>query len=198
MDDNFKKAAKKAIFSSKIICFPTETVFGLGVKYDDEKVYQLLNQIKRREEDKPYTLMLGNIDEIKDYAFIDEKVEQVIKTFLPGSLTILLKAKDNVPSYVTHNTGIVGVRVPSNQEALELLQFIGVPLLVPSANRSGDKPAYSKEEAINIFHDKVSVYIDGECTSHKPSTIIDFTKEKPVLVREGELSFMEVMKIYER
>ena len=198
MDKNILKVCKKALFSHKIICFPTETVMGLGVLYNDEDAYNLLNKVKQRREDKPYTLMLGNKDDIDKYAYVDNRIKNVIDSFLPGSLTLLLKAKENVPSYVTHNTGIIGVRVPSNTEALELLKYIEVPLLVPSANKSGEKPALNDKEAYEIFKDEVEVIVPGCSTSGTPSTIIDFTKEKPVLIREGNLSFEEVMKIYER
>ena len=198
MDKNVLKACKKALFSHKIICFPTETVMGLGVLYDDFEAYNLLNEVKQRREDKPYTLMLGNKEDISKYAIVDNRVKSVIDIFLPGSLTLLLKAKENVPPYVTHNTGVIGVRVPSNKEALELLKEVEVPPLVPSANKSGEVPALNDKEAYKIFKDEVEVIVPGECLSGTPSTIIDFTKEKPVLIREGKLSFLEVMKIYER
>lgn len=198
MDKNLLKACKSALFSHKIICFPTETVMGLGVLFNDEEAYNLLNKVKQRREDKPYTLMLGDKDEIDKYAYVDKRIKSVIDKFLPGSLTLLLKAKENVPGYVTHNTGIIGVRVPSNKETLELLQYVEIPLLVPSANKSGEKPALNDKEAYEIFKDEVEVIVPGSSFSGTPSTIIDFTKDKPLLIREGNLSFEEVMKIYER
>lgn len=198
MDKNLLKACKSALFSHKIICFPTETVMGLGVLFNDEEAYNLLNKVKQRREDKPYTLMLGDKDEIDKYAYVDKRIKSVIDKFLPGSLTLLLKAKENVPGYVTHNTGIIGVRVPSNKEALELLQYVEIPLLVPSANKSGEKPALNDKEAYEIFKDEVEVIVPGSSFSGTPSTIIDFTKDKPLLIREGNLSFEEVVKIYER
>ena len=198
MDRNLLKACKSALFSHKIICFPTETVMGLGVLFNDEEAYNLLNKVKQRREDKPYTLMLGDKDEIDKYAYFDKRIKSVIDKFLPGSLTLLLKAKENVPGYVTHNTSIIGVRVPSNKEALELLQYVEIPLLVPSANKSGEKPALNDKEAYEIFKDEVEVIVPGSSFSGTSSTIIDFTKDKPLLIREGNLSFEEVMKIYER
>ena len=73
---NLYKLAKEALNNHQVIAFPTETVFGLGVYYDDEEAYQLLNKVKRRREDKPYTLMLNDVDQIEKYAFIDEKVKK--------------------------------------------------------------------------------------------------------------------------
>ena len=123
--------ALDALNNHQVIAFPTETVFGLGVFYDDQKAYELLNAVKRRREDKPYTMMLSKVEDIFKYADVDNKYLNVIKKYMPGSLTILVKSKDNVPGYVTHNTGIIGIRIPSNKEALELLAFVKKPLLVP-------------------------------------------------------------------
>ena len=102
--------AKLALDDSQVISFPTETVMGLGVYFDDYKAYELLNQIKERPEDKPYTLMLGDLNDIEDYAYVSNRDKKIINAFMPGPVTLLLKSKDTVPSYVTHNTGIIGVR----------------------------------------------------------------------------------------
>lgn len=188
--------AKKSLLNSEVVCFPTETVMGLGVIYNDFSAYNKLNAVKERPEDKPYTMMLGDIQEIEKYAFVDERIKRVIETFMPGSLTVLLKANDNVPDYVTHKTGIIGIRVPTNKEAVELLKEINLPLLVPSANKSGQKPALDSEEAKDIFKNEVSAYIDGKCIGGQPSTIVDFTKGEPILIRKGPISFDAIKAIY--
>ena len=184
--------ALQALNNHQVIAFPTETVYGLGVFYDDEEAYHLLNKIKRRREDKPYTMMVQSVDDIFKYATIDEKYLPIINKFMPGSLTILVNAKSNVPNYVTHNTGIIGIRIPSNKEALELLKYVEKPLLVPSANRADEKPALSEEEVKKIFGDEVAVIIPGLVSSGEPSTIIDLTKDEIKLIRKGPLSFNEI------
>ena len=186
--------ALNALNNHQVIAFPTETVFGLGVFYDDEKAYQLLNQIKRRKEDKPYTLMLANVDEIKKYADIDGKRLNALKKYMPGPVTLLLKCKDNVPGYVTHNTGVIGVRVPANKEALELLKYVKKPLLVPSANRADQKPAMNDQEVKAIFGKEVAVIIPGKAIGGLPSTIIDLTGEEIKLVRQGPVSLEDIKK----
>ncbi len=184
--------AFEALSNHQVIAFPTETVFGLGIFYDDEEAYHLLNKIKNRREDKPYTMMLSSVDKISDYAYIDKKYLPIIKKYMPGSLTILVKAKNNVPDYVTHSTGIIGIRIPSNQEALELLNFVKKPLLVPSANKADQKPALNAEEVKSIFGDEVTVIVSGNISSGLPSTIIDLTRDKIKLVRQGPISLEEI------
>ena len=186
--------ALNALNYHQIIAFPTETVFGLGVFYDDEVAYHRLNEVKRRKENKPYTLMLSSVDEIVKYAEISDKYLNLFKRFMPGPVTLLLKCKDNVPGYVTHHTGIIGVRVPSNQEALELLDYIKKPLLVPSANRADEKPAMNDQEVKEIFKDEVKVIIPGQSVGGLPSTIIDLTKEDLKIVREGPISLEDIKK----
>lgn len=194
MNKEFDQALT-ALNNHQVIAFPTETVFGLGVFYDDEEAYHLLNQIKRRKEDKPYTMMLANINQINDYAYLDEKFLPIIKKYMPGSLTILLKSKPCVPAYVTHNTGIIGVRIPSNKEALELLNYVKKPLLVPSANRRDEKPACNDQEVKEIFDNEIGVTIKGKSIGGQPSTIIDLTGQNIKLVRQGPISLEDLEKL---
>ena len=187
--------ALKALNDHQVIAFPTETVFGLGVFYDDYEAYNLLNQIKRRREDKPYTMMLSKVAEISKYADVDKKYFPIIHKYMPGSLTILVKAKQNVPNYVTHDTKIIGIRIPSNKEALDLLDFLGRPLLVPSANRADQKPAITDREVKTIFGDEIKVILPGFSEGGSPSTIIDLTGEKIKILREGPISLEDLNQL---
>ena len=184
--------ALEALNNHQVIAFPTETVFGLGVFYDDQEAYELLNKVKNRREDKPYTLMLGDVNAISKYAYLDDKYLPIINKYMPGSLTILLRAKENVPSYVTHGTGVIGIRIPSNNEALQLLSFVNKPLLVPSANKADQKPALSEEEVKEIFGDEVKIIIPGKISSGLPSTIIDLTGDTIKLIRQGAITLKEI------
>lgn len=187
--------ALKALNNHKVIAFPTETVYGLGVFYDDKEAYELLNIVKNRRKDKPYTMMLFDVEEINKYAFIKDKYLPIIKKYMPGSLTILVPARECVPAYVTHDTGIIGIRIPSNKEALELLRFVKKPLLVPSANKADQKPALTTDEVKAIFNDEIEVVIPGKTSSGEPSTIIDLTGDEIKLVRKGPIPFEELSQL---
>ena len=189
---NILEDALKALNEHQVIAFPTETVFGLGVFYDDYQAYNLLNKVKNRHEDKPYTMMLYDINEINKYADVNKKYLPIIKKYMPGSLTILVKAKENVPNYVTHNTKIIGIRIPSNKEALELLRFVKKPLLVPSANKADQKPALNDEEVKAIFGNEISVIIPGKAVGGQASTIIDLTGDEIKLIRKGPIPLEEL------
>lgn len=179
---------KKALNKHGIIAFPTETVMGLGVFYDDFEAYEKLNKVKQRRDDKPYTMMLGDPKKITKYADVDHNARKLISAFMPGSVTLLLHAKENVPSYVTHGTGVVGVRVPSLVDILDMLNQLGKPLLVPSANKAGEKPAFNSEEVKNIFGNEIDYVVEGECVGGVASTIIDLTTPEVKIIREGPVT----------
>ena len=88
--------------------------------------------------------------------------------------------------------GIIGIRIPSNREALELLRFVKKPLLVPSANKADQKPALSVEEVKAIFKDEINIIVPGEIGSGEPSTIIDLTGHEIKLIRKGPISLEEL------
>ena len=187
--------AKKSLDDSKVISFPTETVMGLGVYYDDFDAYQLLNKIKGRPEDKPYTLMLGSTSNIEQYAYLSSRDRKIIDAFMPGAITVLLKSKDSVPTYVTHNTGVIGIRVPDIKLVQDLINFVNKPLLVPSANKSGEKPALTSLEVKEIFGDELGYILDGKSKGGVPSTIIDLTKEEVRIIREGPISLEDILSV---
>ena len=145
------KGAMKALDNHGVVAFPTETVMGLGVYFDDEIAYAKLNKVKNRKPDKPYTLMLYNPYVISFYAEVDQRVTKLIEKFMPGPLTLLLKVKKGkVPDWVTHGTGVLGIRSPSNKKALDFLYHLEKPLLVPSANKADQPPCLSSRDVKTI------------------------------------------------
>ncbi len=201
-DPRINKEAEEAcevLSHGGVIAFPTETVMGLGVLYNDYMAYSKLNNIKERSEEKPYTLMVKDVEEIEKFAKVNEHIQRVIDKFMPGSLTILVKVKKyNVPSYVTHNTNVIGIRIPTNIEAQILLNMIGQPLLVPSANKNGSKPALNSEEVKEIFGDQLGFVMSGKALGEVPSTIVDLTKKTPKVVREGPIKLEEILEVWNK
>lgn len=186
-DTQIQEAAYHLLHSG-VVAFPTETVMGVGVVYDDELAYNRLNIIKRRPEDKPYALMLQDPDQIPLFAKMSEEAKIIAETFLPGPLTLLLPAKGSVPPWVTHNTGVIGVRVTSFPDTITMLTYTGKPLLAPSANRSGEKPAMSSDEVRQIFGEELDYIVEGTAEGGEPSTIVDLTGEHYKIVRQGPIT----------
>lgn len=188
MEKELLKKAKEALDNHGVIAFPTETVMGLGVYFDDFEAYNKLNRVKERPEDKPYSMMLKSPKDIEKYAYIDDKTIKIINRFMPGPLTLLLKAKEGLPKWVTHGSGIIGIRVPDHDVSLALLNAVEKPLLVPSANKSGKPPAVTSKQVEEIFKNELDFIVSGEANLDKPSTILDLTKGEIVVVRAGPIT----------
>lgn len=176
----------------ELVSFPTETVFGIGVVFDNEVAYKHLLEVKRRPPEKPFSLMISSRDDISKYAYVDNKTNKLINTFLPGQLTIILKAKENLPSWVVSKEGKIGIRVPDFMVANQLINLTGKPLLVPSANHAGDKPCSSSSEVLKVLDGEIAAVVEGESTSNVASTIVEITDKSINIIREGVISKEEI------
>lgn len=184
--------AVDALREGEVIAFPTETVFGLGVIFDEEKAYQKLVEVKRRPPTQPFTLMCGRIEDIEKYAYLDEKTKKIVTSFMPGPLTIIVRVKDDVPPFVTLGTGFIGIRVSESTMVQHLIQSVGKPLLVPSANKHGEIPATTSAMALEAFNGEIPFVIEGKSESNIPSTIIKIDG-KIELIREGGIPFDRIL-----
>jgi L-threonylcarbamoyladenylate synthase len=170
-----------------IVAYPTETFYGLGVKFDNEASLRKLYELKKRPEEKPMPLIIGNRTLLSVIAVsVNKTAESLMDKFWPGPLTLLLKAKKGLSPYLTANTGRVAVRIPGESFALHLARQAGFPITATSANPSGMPPAEDADAVIRYFGKEVDMVIDGGRTAGGlPSTIADVTEKKIKIVREG-------------
>lgn len=172
LEKNQFEVASNIVRNGGLIAFPTETVFGLGVIYNDKEAYDRLVRVKRRPPEKPFTLMCGKVDDIDRFAIVSPVARKLINKFMPGQFTIILKAKPGLPSWVVSKEGNVGIRVSSDELVSNLIIKAGEPLLVPSANKAGEPPLCKDSDVIDVFSNEVDAIIKGESTSNVPSTIV--------------------------
>lgn len=189
--DNIKEASE-ILKNNGILAFPTETVYGLGVVAPNEENYNHLVLVKKRPPEKPFTLMVSNIKQAETYIEFNETSKKIIREFMPGPLTLILKAKDNVPYCVDHGSGFVGIRIPDDKFVLKLIDSLNEPLFVPSCNKSGEKPCMNTQEVIRDFDGEINAVIDGSCENGVASTIIKIDGENMFLIRQGKLSIEEI------
>lgn len=185
----------EAIRKRKVVAFPTETVYGLGVIADFPYAYENLVEIKKRRPDKPFTLMLSSAEEIGKYAVIDEKTKRIIDEFMPGEITLLLPPKEGVASWIRLDSPYIGVRVSGSREVSRMIARVGAPMLVTSANLSGEKTCADFESTEAVFSGKVPFIVKGETFSRLPSTIV-IAESKLTLVRQGSIPFEEIEKVW--
>ena len=194
---NQSKEAVKALKEGNIVSFPTETVYGMGVIASSKKAFDHLNEVKKRPADKPFTLMVSNDADIARFAKVDAAIIRLIHIFMPGEVTFLLSARENVPYQMDLGTGVIGVRFPAHPELAALIEAVDEPLLVPSANRSGEPPLKSGPEVEKTFQGEIAYVIDGPVGDGVPSTIVDLSKPGEIkLIREGRVPFVLIEKAF--
>lgn len=179
----------------KALIFPTETVFGIGIKATSESNYERLVEIKKRPPDKPFTLMCSDISQFENLVEINDVTRKIIEHFMPGAITLIIKTKKEVPHFIDLGTGFVGVRIPDDEFVLKMISKVGAPLLVPSANKSGETPALNSKVAYEYFKDDDVSIVEGECINGLASTIIKIDGEEISLIRKGPISLEKIKEI---
>lgn len=179
--------------NGKCVAFPTDTVYGLGVVYDDEQALQNLKLAKGRPEHKPIPMMVANLEQLKRVAILPERFEQLASKYMPGPLTLILAVKDSVPGFVTNNNPTIAIRIPDDEFILELISKIDKPLLVTSANLSDHEPGTNTEEVLAQLNGRIDAIVEGQITSSVPSTIVN-TVAEPLIIRLGALTEAQIME----
>jgi L-threonylcarbamoyladenylate synthase len=171
--------------------FPTDTVYGLGAIARDPGAVAGLSRLKGRSHLQPLIAMAAGIAEIEALAVLDRRARDFASRFWPGPLTLILPSQAGGPDL--GGEGKVAVRVPSHPIALALVTRIGI-LATTSANRHGQPTVASAAEALRELPGLAGALEDPGATpgSAQPSSILDLTRDRPVLLREGRLSAREL------
>ena len=190
------KKVSEALQDEEIVCFPTETVMGLAVKAEFIKTYNKLVEVKNRPSNKVFPFCVLKKD-IESYCEVNKKQRKVIDSFLPGPLTIVLKRKKDVPTFIGNNEGTIAIRVSENEFVSSVLEDLNKPIFLTSANLSGEEVCKDSKEAKEIFGNKIKVYVDGKPFGGLATTIVDLTKETPILIRQGAIKIEDILKVWE-
>ena len=200
--DKIDDALSKAVDILKeggIIAYPTETFYALGVKCDLPRSLKRLYELKKRPREKAMPVIIGKrtvrsgIVSPEWREHIPPFAQALMDRFWPGPLTLLLPAQEGLPEDLTAGTGMIAVRMPGESFALRLTHHAGFPITATSANLSGTPPADSAEMVIHYFGKRIDLVIDGGRTpGGLPSTIVDVSGGKVVMVREGAVTRDEI------
>jgi len=201
--NNLKTVIKKAVKllnNGGIIAFPTETFYGLGVKFDMDDSLIRLYELKKRPVKKPMPLIIGSRELLPSLVVsTNNSATALMDKFWPGPLTIILDAKKEVSRYLTVGTGMVAVRIPGESFALHLAKEVGFPITGTSANISGMPPAEDAEAVIKYFGDRIDLIIDGGKTpGGLASTIVDATERYIKILRKGAVSTSDIRNFMEK
>ena len=186
--------AAEIIKTGGLVAVPTETVYGLAGNGLDEEAVKQIYEVKGRPQVKPLSLMVPGAEAMDSYCEdVPQGARLLAERFWPGPLTIVLKAKDFIPSIVLAGGDTVGLRCPDHPMTLELLKKAGVPFAAPSANPSGEESPKTAQKVWDYFSGKIEGIIDGgECGIGRESTIISMVQKPYRILRQGALAEKEI------
>lgn len=180
------------LMEGSVVAFPTDTVYGLGVVYDDEAALLALKKAKGRPETKPIPTMIGTIDQLEQVAVVSESARRLAEAFMPGAITLIMKKKEEVPGYVTNGLATIGVRMPDDEFVCALIEKCGKPLLVTSANKSGEKTGINDEQVLSQLDGDIDAIVLGEAKGKLASTIVDVSTEEVKILRAGPITKAQI------
>jgi len=181
------RQAVELLRQGAVICYPTDTVYGIGCDIYNHKAVQRIYELKRRPKDRPFSFICASLKNVSTYCHVSNHGYRLMKRFLPGPYTFVLPAMKIVPKIMMTRQKTVGIRVPDNRICNGLVELLGNPIVTTSATCQGDEclpeDAFTVEERLGH---RVDAIIDGGPLVPALSTIISLVGEGPVVLRQGK------------
>jgi L-threonylcarbamoyladenylate synthase len=193
-NENVESEAAKIIARGGVIAFRTDTFYGLGVNPFDADAVRRVQALKGREEGKPILIVISDLDQVT--RFIERSSPEFVRLserFWPGPLTLIGRARAEVPEEITAGTGTIGVRLPDDEDARRLVRACGSALTATSANPASMPPASSAQKVADYFPEGLDLIVDGgPARTDRPSTVVDVSGSELRVLREGMISSAEL------
>ncbi len=185
-----------ALQDGALLAFPTDTVYGLGTLYGSLDRLERLKHAKHRPETKPVPFMTDSLEKLSRLAQVTESAARLAQAFLPGALTLVLKRSPEVDPAYTNGMETIAIRIPDAPALLAVMKQLDAPLLVTSANQSGQPAALTAAEAAHALPD-IDGLMDGSCAGGVASTIVDCTCSPVRILRQGPVSEETIRQVLE-
>jgi L-threonylcarbamoyladenylate synthase len=200
INDGLLKKAGSIVREGGTVIFPTETVYGLGANALDANAVKKIFEAKGRPSDNPLIVHVADYDGILPLVSeVNDRAKALIKHFMPGPITIIMKRSEAIPDEVTAGLDTVGIRMPSHKIASRFIKLTGIPIAAPSANISGKPSPTRAEHVIHDMDGKVDAIIaDGPSGVGVESTVVDVTGEIPMILRPGGITLEDLRSVLGR
>jgi tRNA threonylcarbamoyl adenosine modification protein (Sua5/YciO/YrdC/YwlC family) len=176
--------------SGGLIIYPTDTVYGLGCDIYQAKAIEKLCKLRNIKPEKAnLSFICADLSHLSDFVKpIDNAVYRVLKHALPGPFTFILNANNKVPKLMHSNKKTVGIRVPDNEIARSIVKLLGNPIVSTSIHDDDEVIEYSTDPELiyEKYKDLVDMVIDGGYGELQASTVVDYTSDEPVILRQGK------------
>ena len=181
-----------------VISVPTDTVYGVCARISSKKAYDKLVDIKKRPTNKSFPVMCLDEEQIKSIAIVNKSAEKLIRAFMPGPITLVLKKRPEAFSYI-NNSGTrisdeLAVRIVPLKILKELIEKTESPIFLTSANMSGEAVCTSLDEIEKVFPNLDGI-LEGEIPLGEASTIVDCTSDEIKIQRQGPISMEEIREV---
>lgn len=180
---------RETLLSGGIIAYPTDTFYGIGCDLFNIKGIKRIYEMKRLHPKKALSLICRHFKDIGTYAVTDTFTFRIIKHYLPGPYTFVLKARKIVPKLLMTEKREVGIRMPAHPVPLALARLIERPIINTTAKISGEEPLKEPKEIEKTFKGSISLVIDGGIIYGEPSTVVRIVDEHIEVLREGKGTF---------
>ncbi|TDP56475.1 L-threonylcarbamoyladenylate synthase [Aminicella lysinilytica] len=179
--------AAEIIKDGGLVAFPTETVYGLGANALDPEAVEKIYEAKGRPSDNPTIVHISQISDMLKLTYtMTADMKVLMKEFWPGPMTMIVPRRDIVPNVTTGNLDTVGIRMPDNQVARELIRRSGCVIAAPSANLSGKPSPTTAQHVLDDLDGRIDAIIQSEpCRVGIESSVIDMTGDIPMILRPG-------------
>ena len=176
-----------------VISVPTDTVYGVCARISSKKAHDKLMAVKNRPENKSFPIMCADEEQIRSIAVVNEIAEKLIKTFMPGPITIVLLKNENIPNYVSNGKNTIAVRMATSKTIENLIREAGSPIFMTSANQSGE-PTCTNLDEIEKACPMLDGILEGTVVFGESSTIIDCSSSKIKILRRGPITEEQIRK----
>ncbi|MCD6304770.1 MAG: threonylcarbamoyl-AMP synthase [Deltaproteobacteria bacterium] len=163
-----------------LIAYPTDTFYGIGCNLFNKKGIQLIYRLKKRPLTKPFSFVCDSLKEISRYAIVSNYAYKTMRRLLPGPYTFILEGTKLVPRIMLTRRKTVGIRVPDNRIALNIVRTFGRPVISTSAGY--DDPLEIKE----AYGPSLDMVIDGGVLDQSPSSVVSLINDTPEIIRKGK------------
>lgn len=184
----------KILKNDGVISVPTDTVYGVCARINSKIAHDKLMMVKNRPKNKAFPVMCANEEQIKSIAIVNEKAEKLIKAFMPGPITLVLKKKSNLPNYITNGKDSIAIRMATSKAIEKLIIKTESPIFMTSANQSGKRECTNLDE-IEKACPLLDGMLEGDVFFSKGSTIVDCISKEIKILREGPISFKQIKEV---
>ncbi len=189
IDSRKIKEVGEVLNTGGIVIFPTDSVYSMGCSLNSPKAIKNLVKLKGLKSNKiNFSLLCSSLSTLSDYTKqVNRPTFKVMNRALPGPFTFILKASNKIPKLFGQSKKTVGIRIPDNQITLDLIEYIGCPLVGTSVHDDDEIIEYTTDPyaIYQNWDGKVDAIVDGGYGRNEGSTVVDFTDSEPQILREG-------------